>query len=76
MDGFGKVRAPWGKIVEAYQDAGMMRADIHALSVARTLIAVAQGFVTQYVLFGDVPIQTVELGLKALMSMEDPDARK
>ncbi|WP_149824024.1 TetR/AcrR family transcriptional regulator [Streptomyces tailanensis] len=74
-DGFARVRRPWIEIVEGYQDAGVMRADIPALSVARTLIAVAQGFVAQYALFGDVSIQVVELGLKALMSMEDPDAR-
>ncbi|MDG5803619.1 TetR/AcrR family transcriptional regulator [Streptomyces ossamyceticus] len=74
-DGFAQVRQPWIEIVEAYQDAGMMRADIPALSVARTLIALAQGFAAQYALFGDVPVQVVELGLKALMSMEDPAAR-
>ncbi|MGW0711180.1 TetR/AcrR family transcriptional regulator [Streptomyces sp. NPDC002643] len=73
--GFEQVRRPWIEIVEAYQDAGMMRADIPALSVARTMIAVAQGFVAQYALFGEMPIQVVELGLKALMSMEDQDAR-
>ncbi|MDC2950777.1 MULTISPECIES: TetR/AcrR family transcriptional regulator [Streptomyces] len=74
-DGFAQVRRPWIEIVEAYQDAGMMRADVPALSVARTLIALAQGFVVQYALFGDVPVQVVELGLKALMSMEDPASR-
>ncbi|WP_055711481.1 TetR/AcrR family transcriptional regulator [Streptomyces torulosus] len=74
-DGFAQVRQPWIEIVEAYQDAGMMRADIPALSVARTLIALAQGFAAQYALFGDVPVQVVELGLKALMSMEDPATR-
>lgn len=74
-DGFAQIRAQWIKIVEAYQDAGMMRADIPAISAARTLIAVAQGFVAPYALFGDAPVQVVELGLKALMSMEDRDAR-
>ncbi|MFM9694488.1 TetR/AcrR family transcriptional regulator [Streptomyces europaeiscabiei] len=74
-NGFAQVRRPWIKIVEGYQDAGMMRADIPALSVARTMVALAQGFAAQYALFGAVPIQVVELGLKALMSMEDKDAR-
>ncbi|MDX3136535.1 TetR/AcrR family transcriptional regulator [Streptomyces europaeiscabiei] len=73
--GFAQVRRPWIKIVEGYQNAGMMRADIPALSVARTMVALAQGFAAQYALFGAVPIQVVELGLKALMSMEDKDAR-
>ncbi|MFM9554333.1 MULTISPECIES: TetR/AcrR family transcriptional regulator [Streptomyces] len=72
-DGFAQVRAAWIRIVEAYQDAGMMRADIPALSVARTMVALAQGFAAQYALFGDVPIQVVELGVKALMSMGDPE---
>ncbi|MDX3643365.1 TetR/AcrR family transcriptional regulator [Streptomyces sp. MB09-02B] len=73
--GFAEVRKPWIKIVEAYQDAGMMRADIPALSVARTMVALAQGVVAQYALFGDVPIQGVELGVQALMSMGDPRTR-
>ncbi|MER6090385.1 TetR/AcrR family transcriptional regulator [Streptomyces bluensis] len=73
--GFETVRVLWVKIVEGYQDAGMMRADVPALSVARTMVALVQGFAAQYALFGDVPVQVVELGLEALMSMGDPDAR-
>ncbi|WP_216587511.1 TetR/AcrR family transcriptional regulator [Streptomyces brasiliscabiei] len=75
VDGFATVRKPWVRIVEGYQDAGMMRADIPAVSVARTMVALAQGFAAQYALFGDVPIQVVELGVKALTSMGDPKAR-
>lgn len=74
-DGFEKVRVLWVKIVEGYQDAGMMREDIPAVSVARTMVAVVQGFAAQYALFDDVPVQVVELGLKALMSMEAPEAQ-
>lgn len=70
-EGLAQVRRPWIKIVEAYQDAGMMRADIPALSVARTMVALAQGFAARTALFGDVPVQVVELGVKALRSMED-----
>lgn len=73
--GFETVRVLWVKIVEGYQDAGMMRADIPALSVARTMVALVQGFAAQYALFGDVPVQAVELGLEALMSMGDPQTR-
>ncbi|MEV6591396.1 TetR/AcrR family transcriptional regulator [Streptomyces acidicola] len=75
QQGFETVRVLWVKIVEGYQDAGMMRADIPALSVARTMVALVQGFAAQYALFGDVPVQVVELGLEALMSMGDRDAR-
>ncbi|MDW8809657.1 hypothetical protein P1P68_33870 [Streptomyces scabiei] len=49
----------------------MMRADIPALGVARTMVALAQGFAAQNALFGDVPVQVVELGVTALTSMED-----
>jgi AcrR family transcriptional regulator len=73
--GFAKVLAQWVKIVEGYQDAGMMRDDIPAVSIARTMVAVAQGFAAQYALFGDVPVEVVQLGLKALMSMNDADSR-
>ncbi|WNZ13306.1 TetR/AcrR family transcriptional regulator [Streptomyces sp. 11x1] len=72
QEGFAEVRKPWVKIVEAYQDAGMMRADIPAISVARTMVALAQGFLAQYALFGEAPVQVVELGLRALTSMGDP----
>jgi AcrR family transcriptional regulator len=74
-EGFAQVRVAWVKIVEGYQDAGTMRADIPALSVARTLVAVAQGFAAQYALSGDMPVDVVELGLRALMSMGEPTAR-
>lgn len=53
----------------------MTRADIPALGVARTMVALAQGFAAQYALFGDVPVPVVEPGVKGLMGMEDPDAR-
>ncbi|WP_215451291.1 TetR/AcrR family transcriptional regulator [Streptomyces sp. ATCC 21386] len=75
QEGFAEVRKPWVKIVEAYQDAGMMRTDIPAISVARTMVALAQGFLAQYALFGEAPVQVVELGLQALTSMDDPKAR-
>jgi AcrR family transcriptional regulator len=74
-EGFERVRVLWVRVVEGYQDAGMMPADIPALSVARTLVALVQGFAAQYALFGDVPVQVVELGLKGLMGMDTTGAR-
>jgi AcrR family transcriptional regulator len=71
-DGFAKVRAAWTKIVEGYQEAGMMRADIPADHVARTMIATAQGFAAQQALFGPIPVQVIQDGLRALMSVEMP----
>ncbi|MEV1021955.1 TetR/AcrR family transcriptional regulator [Streptomyces sp. NPDC050264] len=68
-DGFDKVRAVWGAIVRGYQEAGMMRADADPDAVARTMIAATQGFLTQQALFGEVPVATLQIGLRGLMSM-------
>jgi AcrR family transcriptional regulator len=73
--GYDKVRAVWVKVVEAYQDAGMMPADVPAESVARTMIALAQGFVAQMALFGATPAAVVQEGLRGLMSMGEPSSR-
>lgn len=74
-DGYGSVRAAWAKIVQGYQEAGMMRADVPAESVARTMIAMAQGYVAQMAIFGTAPVEVLQEGLRGLMSMGNPDAR-
>jgi hypothetical protein len=66
------VRAAWVKVVEGYQEAGVMRADIPADHVARTMIATAQGFAAQQALFGPAPAEVIQDGLRGLMSMEPP----
>ncbi|MGW3421267.1 TetR/AcrR family transcriptional regulator [Streptomyces phaeochromogenes] len=71
-DGFVTVRAAWVKVVEGYQEAGVMRADIPADHVARTMIATAQGFAAQQALFGSASVEVIQDGLRALMSMEPP----
>ncbi|WP_328497803.1 TetR/AcrR family transcriptional regulator [Streptomyces sp. NBC_00414] len=68
-EGFGTVRDAWVRIVEGYQEAGLMRADVPAEHVARTLIAAAQGFAAQQALFGTAPAEVLQDGLRALMSM-------
>ncbi|MFD3376914.1 MULTISPECIES: TetR/AcrR family transcriptional regulator [unclassified Streptomyces] len=70
--GFVTVRAAWVKVVEGYQEAGLMRADIPADHVARTMIAAAQGFAAQQALFGSAPVEVIQDGLRGLMSMEAP----
>ncbi|MBX9394470.1 TetR/AcrR family transcriptional regulator [Streptomyces sp. TRM72054] len=70
-DGYGSVRAAWSRIVEGYQDAGMMRPDVAPDHVARTMIAAVMGFVAQQSLFGPVPVEVLRDGLRALMSMSD-----
>ncbi|WP_329390819.1 TetR/AcrR family transcriptional regulator [Streptomyces sp. NBC_01716] len=67
--GYDTVRAAWVKVVEAYQAAGLMRDDVPAEHVARTMIATAQGFAAQQALFGEVPVEVLRNGLRGLMSM-------
>ncbi|GAA1357120.1 TetR/AcrR family transcriptional regulator [Streptomyces beijiangensis] len=66
---FAEMRVHWVKVVEAYQKQGLMRDDVPAEHVARTMIALAQGFVAQAALLGEAPIEEIEGGLRALMSM-------
>ncbi|GHJ39141.1 TetR family transcriptional regulator [Streptomyces sp. TS71-3] len=68
-EGYEKVVEAWVGLVRAYQEAGMMRADLPADRVARTMIATAQGFAAQQALFGPLPVEVLEDGLRALMSM-------
>lgn len=67
--GYGDMRGLWGTIVEAYQEAGMMPADVPVDHVARTMMAVAQGFIAQQALFGEVRVEVLRDGLRALTSM-------
>ncbi|AZP16165.1 TetR/AcrR family transcriptional regulator [Streptomyces aquilus] len=74
-DGYGAVQQTWGRIVQAYQDTGMMRSDVPADHVARTMMAAAMGFLAQQALFGPVSSEILQDGLRALMSVRDlPDA--
>ncbi|WJV50297.1 TetR/AcrR family transcriptional regulator [Streptomyces flavofungini] len=70
--GYDAVRAAWVRIVEGYQAAGMMRADVPADRVARTMIAMAQGFAAQVALFDGVPTDALRDGVRGLMSMGEP----
>ncbi|WP_371658144.1 TetR/AcrR family transcriptional regulator [Streptomyces sp. NBC_00280] len=74
-EGYAEVRQPWVRLVERYQAAGMMRADVPAESVARTMIAAAQGFVAQMALFGNAPVDILQDGLRGLMSLGGPAPR-
>jgi AcrR family transcriptional regulator len=74
-EGYAKVRAGWIKVVEAYQDAGMMRDDVPPESVARIMIALAQGYLAQMALFGTVPVSVLQDGLRGLMSMGESGSK-
>jgi AcrR family transcriptional regulator len=73
-EGYGSVRAAWSKIVEDYQEAGMMRTDVAPDHVARTMISAALGFIAQQSMFGPAPVEVLRDGLRALMSMRDDHA--
>ncbi|GHB27617.1 TetR family transcriptional regulator [Streptomyces viridiviolaceus] len=68
---FAKVRAAWAKVVVRYQETGMMRDDSDPDAVARTLMAVVQGFGVQYALFGSIPPETLQAGMRGLLSMRE-----
>lgn len=67
--GYDTVRVAWVGVVEAYQAAGLMRDDVPAEHVARTMIATVQGFAAQQALFGEAPVEVIQDGLRGLMSM-------
>ena len=74
-EGYAKVHEPWVRLVERYQEAGLMRADVPAESVARTMIAAAQGFIAQMALFGGASVDVFQEGLRGLMSLGGPARR-
>ncbi|MEU1179021.1 TetR/AcrR family transcriptional regulator [Streptomyces sp. NPDC005820] len=74
-EGYCAVRAAWGRIVEVYQAAGTMRADVPPDHVARTMIAVVLGFLAQQSLFGPAPVEVLGDGLRALMSVSEAEGR-
>ncbi|MER6723259.1 TetR/AcrR family transcriptional regulator [Streptomyces halstedii] len=73
-DGYAGMRAGWAELVKAYRATGVLRADVAADDVARTMIATAQGFIAQEALFGGVEPEALENGLRGLMSIEPPRA--
>ena len=70
-EGCGAVQKIWARIVEAYQNAGTMRSDVTPDHVARTMMAAAMGFLAQQALFGPAPVDVLQDGLRALMSVRD-----
>ncbi|MET8977299.1 TetR/AcrR family transcriptional regulator [Streptomyces sp. NPDC004539] len=74
-EGYERVCAAWGDVVRGYKDAGFMPQDADADALARVMIALAQGLVTQIAALGATP-QDMEKaltdGVRALMSMRDP----
>ncbi|MFE5797765.1 TetR/AcrR family transcriptional regulator [Streptomyces sp. NPDC056503] len=71
--GFDGMRELWTGLFDAYRAHGMFAADVSSEDMARTLIAVVQGFIAQQALFDDVEIGVLEKGLGGLMSMGAAD---
>ncbi|MFJ4879551.1 TetR/AcrR family transcriptional regulator [Streptomyces sp. NPDC088745] len=69
QQGYADMRGAWARLVGEYRAAGLMSDDVPADHVARTMIAVAQGFIAQQALFGPAPTEVVRDGLRALMTM-------
>ncbi|WP_336621057.1 TetR family transcriptional regulator C-terminal domain-containing protein [Streptomyces sp. DH24] len=64
-EGYGAVRDAWTRSVEGHQEAGAMAADVPAQDVARTMVAVVQGFLAQQSLFGATPVEVLRNGCAA-----------
>ena len=74
-EGCGSIRVAWSRVIEGYQEAGMMRGDVLPDHVARMLIAAVLGVLAQQSLFGPAPAEILRDGPRALISMGDPAHR-
>jgi TetR/AcrR family transcriptional regulator, transcriptional repressor of aconitase len=62
------IRAFLTRLVEAYQDRGLMRRDVPAEHVGRVLTSFVPGFLAQRALLGDVDAAMFQNGLHALLT--------
>ncbi|KUF17927.1 TetR/AcrR family transcriptional regulator [Streptomyces silvensis] len=69
-DGYSRMRGIWGKLIEDYQKAGQLRADVPPDRIVRTLLAVIQGFIIQRALFDEGAGEAISDGLRALTTMQ------
>ncbi|MGW2043068.1 TetR/AcrR family transcriptional regulator [Streptomyces virginiae] len=74
--GYEEISGAWMALVETYREVGMLPAGVPSEHIARTLIAAAQGYITQQALFGGIDPGMLRDGLRGLMSMGPaPDRR-
>ncbi|WP_416972901.1 helix-turn-helix domain-containing protein [Streptomyces sp. 4F14] len=74
-EGYERVLGSWREVVRGYKDAGIMPQDADADALARAMIAMAQGLVTQIAVLGATPEDMEKAltgGVRALMSMQAP----
>ncbi|MGW0627380.1 hypothetical protein [Streptomyces sp. NPDC002758] len=69
--GYDSVRAAWARVVESYKSVGLIAPEANADALARVMIALAQGYAAQPAVIGELPKETLDDGLRALMSMRD-----
>ncbi|MEU9336399.1 TetR/AcrR family transcriptional regulator [Streptomyces sp. NPDC048290] len=67
--GVARIRAAWATIGAHYQAAGLMPEDADVEAMARTLLALVQGFAAQHAMFGGVCEEMLSDGLRALMTI-------
>lgn len=72
-DGYGAMRLVRTDVVEGYREAGILRADVPADHVARTMMAATQGFFAQTALFGYADPAVLENGMCGLTAMDRPE---
>ncbi|MDX3380382.1 TetR/AcrR family transcriptional regulator [Streptomyces niveiscabiei] len=74
-EGYATVLGSWREVVRGYKDAGIMPQEADADALARAMIAMAQGLVTQIAVLGATPEDMEKAltdGVRALMSMSVP----
>ncbi|MFI6862814.1 TetR/AcrR family transcriptional regulator [Streptomyces sp. NPDC050421] len=69
-EAYAGLRVSWLELVGLYRASGVLAAGVPDEDIVRTLIATAQGFITQLAMFGDVGPEVLENGLRGLMSMD------
>ncbi|MFI6650113.1 TetR/AcrR family transcriptional regulator [Streptomyces sp. NPDC050529] len=69
-EAYAGLRISWAELVGVYRESGILAAEVPDEDIARTLIATAQGFITQLAMFGDATPELLESGLRGLMSMD------
>lgn len=66
QEGYRGMLEMWTALVKEYQAEGVLRTDLPAVHIARTLMAVCQGFIAQQAVFGGVSSEMLRDGLRGL----------
>ena len=72
-EAIGSVRLILTRLVEAYQERGLITRDVPADHIAPVLIGLVHGFMVQHALLGDVDAAVFGDGLRALLAGKHPN---